>query len=83
MGYSDDALDLRTSSPSELPRLTDRCLFLYVDRSRIAQDRTGVVAYSEDGRWELPVPSAALAVVVCGPGTSITTPTVIMTGGRS
>ena len=77
MGYSDGAIRLARPSVVELPRLDDRISFLFVDRARVHQDRTGVLASwePEDGPTkELRIAAAGLSVLIWGPGSSVTTP---------
>lgn len=76
MAYSEGAIRLRAPSVSELPRLEDRVSFLFVDRARIEQGRTGLEVWSQaTGEFlRTAVPTANLAVLMLGPGVSITTP---------
>jgi CRISPR-associated protein Cas1 len=53
-----------------LPRFADGLTFLYVERARIEQDATALVLIDDSGK--VPVPVAALGVLMLGPGTSIT-----------
>ncbi|MDS1269793.1 type I-E CRISPR-associated endonuclease Cas1e [Lipingzhangella sp. LS1_29] len=58
-----------------LPRISDGLSFLYIDIARVEQTETGVCATIEtqDGHPERThLPTAALACVLLGPGTSIT-----------
>lgn len=57
-----------------LPRISDSLSFLYLDVVRIVQDDTGVCAQVESRRGveRVYLPTAALACVLLGPGTSIT-----------
>ena len=79
MGYSRHALSLRKIRTIELPRLSDRISYLYLDRSRITQDNTGVIAVQE-GESEthtLRIPVASIGFLLLGPGTSLTGPAII------
>jgi CRISP-associated protein Cas1 len=73
MGYSQAALNLRRPAVVDLPRLSDRITFLYLDMVRVVQEDTGVTAWDESGA-AIPVPSAGLSVLLLGPGSSITSP---------
>lgn len=73
MAYSPAALGLRKIATAGLPRMADRISFLSLDRARIVQGRTGVLGVLEDGK-EVPIPGGSLAVLLLGPGVSITTP---------
>lgn len=53
-----------------LPRFADGLTFLYVEHARIEQDDHAIMLVDQGGR--VPVPVAALAVLMAGPGTSIT-----------
>jgi CRISP-associated protein Cas1 len=53
-----------------LPRFSDGLTFLYVDRVRVEQDSGAIVLVDDSGRT--PVPVAALAVLMLGPGSSVT-----------
>lgn len=97
MSYSDEALAFSTIPTDHQIRLEDRVSFLYLEYCVIRQDKTGVIAYGGDTqkgeiagkRVQLPV--SGLAVLMLGPGTSITQPamtsctragtTVMFTGG--
>lgn len=61
---------MRTTDLQLLPRLSDGLTFLYVERARIEQDQSAIVLLDDTGR--VPVPVASLAVLLLGPGTSIT-----------
>lgn len=82
MSYSPAALQLAKPKIVELPRLSDRISFLHLDRVRIWQDRTGVIATAQDDDpsedaqapafAELRIPIASINVLTLGSGTSIT-----------
>jgi CRISPR-associated protein Cas1 len=59
-----------------LPRIVDSLSFLYLESVRIVQDDTGVCAQVESprGTERVYLPTAALACLLLGPGTSITQP---------
>lgn len=59
----------------DLPRVTDRVSFLYLDAVSIRQDETGVVAHSSEGR--IRIPCASTLVLFLGAGTSITQPAAL------
>ncbi len=73
MGYSTEAQQLRQIATAGLPRMSARISFLALDRARVVQGRTGVIALLEDGS-EVPIPGGSMAVLLLGPGVSITTP---------
>jgi CRISPR-associated protein Cas1 len=54
----------------ELPRFGDRLTYLYVEHARIDQDQKSLAIHQFDGSSQVPV--AALAVLILGPGTSVT-----------
>jgi CRISPR-associated protein Cas1 len=54
----------------ELPKLRDGLSYLYLEHCRIEQKQQAVEAIDKGGRT--PVPAAALAVLLLGPGASIT-----------
>lgn len=65
-----------------LPRVDGRISFCFVDRVRIRRNEFGVVARlhsKEHGTEEVELPVAKLAVLMIGPGTSITQPALAMT----
>lgn len=77
MSFSDGAMRLLRPSITDLPQLTDRVSFLFLDRVRIEQGRTGLEAWSEvpgEGFHRTAIPAATLALLALGPGTSITAP---------
>ncbi|MCK2214768.1 type I-E CRISPR-associated endonuclease Cas1e [Actinomadura sp. ATCC 31491] len=59
-----------------LPRVADSLSFLYAEAVRIVQDDTGVCAQvaSRNGTDRVYLPTASLACILLGPGTSITQP---------
>lgn len=81
MPYSDGAIRLLRPSIKDLPQLTDRVSFLFLDRVRIEQGRTGLEAWSESPEKEVKrtaIPVATLALLALGPGTSISAPAMAM-----
>lgn len=95
MSYSPEALRFETIPVRSQVRVEDRVSFLYLDKARVVQDRTGILALTDDGtdgRLPIQIPSASLATLLLGPGTSITHKaastlassgaTVIFTGGN-
>lgn len=54
----------------QLPRFEDSLSFLYIEHARIEQDSSAVAVHTDDG--DVPVPAASLAVLMLGPGTTIT-----------
>lgn len=73
MAYSKPAIGLQRVGASRLPRFSKRLSFLALDRCKVVQGRTGVIALLEDGT-EVGVPGGSLVVLLLGPGVSITTP---------
>jgi CRISPR-associated protein Cas1 len=55
---------------SALPRFSDGLTFLYVEHAKVEQEQHAIVLV--DARGRVPVPVAALAVLMLGPGTSMT-----------
>ena len=53
----------------ELPRFGDKLSYLYVEHASIDQHEKAVAVHDADG--VMPVPAASLAVLILGPGTSI------------
>lgn len=77
MAYSAEAIDLRIPETVDLARVEDRITYLFLDRVRIEQGRTGIEAWGtnpEDEFGRTAIPCASLAVLALGPGSSITTP---------
>lgn len=60
---------------ASLHTVEDRVSFVYIDRAKVRQDATGVVAWMTSGgkTVRVAVPVAALAVILLGPGVSIST----------
>jgi len=60
----------------ELPRLGERITFLHLDLMRVTQSETGVVASwdGEGGTRTVEVPVGSLAVLLLGPGCSVSMP---------
>lgn len=68
---------LHATRPAQLTRFEDRISFVYIDRARVVRGGTGVLVYLSDpdqGPVRVPLPAAAVAAVLLGPGTSITSP---------
>lgn len=77
MPYSDAAISLQRPDLNDLPRITDRVAFLFLDKVHIEQGRTGLEAWSADTDRHpvrTAIPAAQLAVLCLGPGTSVTGP---------
>ncbi len=55
----------------ELPKLRDGLSYLYLEHGRLEQDSKSV-AFIDKNKGVTPVPAAALAVLMLGPGTSVT-----------
>ncbi|TFD45941.1 type I-E CRISPR-associated endonuclease Cas1 [Cryobacterium frigoriphilum] len=76
MAYSAKALQYASIGAAEQVRLTDRVSYLYLEYAQIVQGRTGVLALQADEngntRGEVQIPVGSIAVVMLGPGTSIT-----------
>lgn len=53
-----------------LPKFRDNMSFLYVEHAKIEQHEKAIAVYDADGLT--PVPAASLAVLMLGPGTTIT-----------
>jgi CRISPR-associated protein Cas1 len=74
-GSSQARRRLAAPTVAMLPRIADSLSFLYLDIVRIHQDDTGVcaeVTTEQRGTETVYLPTAALACVLLGPGTSIT-----------
>ena len=54
----------------QLTRFQDRLSYLYLEKGHIEQDSTSVVYVTEKQR--VPIPAADLALLMLGPGTTIT-----------
>ena len=54
----------------ELPKFRDGWSYLYVEHAKIDQDDKAIAIHDPEGK--VPVPCAALALLMLGPGTSIT-----------
>ncbi|MFW5421017.1 type I-E CRISPR-associated endonuclease Cas1 [Nocardiopsis sp. CNT-189] len=79
MSESDSSAKQRFARPTlaMLPRVSDGLSFLFADIVRIVQTDTGVCAETETDSGavhRVPIPTAALACILLGPGTSITSP---------
>lgn len=61
---------MRIRDLHELPKLRDGLGYLYLEHGRIEQAQRAVEFINKDGRTH--IPAAALAVLMLGPGTSIT-----------
>ncbi len=61
---------MRLRDLHELPKLRDGLGYLYLERGKIEQDQKAIAFYDKSGKVMVPVSS--LAVLLLGPGTSIT-----------
>lgn len=61
----------RKVSLHDLPRFTDKLSYLYIDHAVIEQEATAISITRDDGS-SVAVPIAALAVLLLGPGTTLT-----------
>jgi CRISPR-associated protein Cas1 len=55
---------------TNLPRFRDAWSYLYLEKGKIDQDHQSIAFHTADGT--IPIPVASLAVLMLGPGTSIT-----------
>ncbi|MFH1834218.1 MAG: type I-E CRISPR-associated endonuclease Cas1e, partial [bacterium] len=53
-----------------LPKLRDSCSYLYVEHCRVDQEQKAIAIHDAEGK--VPVPCASLALLMLGPGTTIT-----------
>ncbi|MEW6230193.1 MAG: type I-E CRISPR-associated endonuclease Cas1e [Bacillota bacterium] len=53
-----------------LPKFRDGLSFLYVEHCKVDQDKKGIAIH--DARGKVPVPCASLALLMLGPGTTVT-----------
>lgn len=58
----------------ELPKFRDGLSYLYVERCKIEKDKQAIALFDKDGK--VPIPCASLAVLMIGPGVSITSEAV-------
>lgn len=61
----------RKASLHELPRFSDKLTYLYVEHASIQQDAAAIAISRADGS-QVAVPAASLAVLLIGPGTTLT-----------
>ena len=61
----------KRTSLHDLPRFSDKLSYLYIEHAIIEQRDTAIAAHKADGKT-LTVPAAALAVLMLGPGTTLT-----------
>lgn len=61
--------DLRT-----LPKFRDGLSYLYVEKCKIEKEKKAIALFNKEGK--IPIPSASLAVLMIGPGVSITSEAV-------
>jgi CRISPR-associated protein Cas1 len=66
---------VRVTDLQLLPRFADGLTFLYAEHVRVEQEQHAIVLVDAGGR--IPVPVAALAVLMLGPGTSMTHAAVV------
>lgn len=62
----------------QLPRISDRITFLYLDHCVVSRDSGALTARTEEGTLYIPV--ATLGVLMLGPGTSITHRAIALLG---
>lgn len=55
---------------NELPQIKDRITFLYLEKCQISRESSAIQVKDKDGTVN--IPSAALSVILLGPGTTIT-----------
>ncbi|MCG6553160.1 MAG: type I-E CRISPR-associated endonuclease Cas1e [Candidatus Magnetominusculus sp. LBB02] len=61
---------MRIKDLHDLPKFSDGWSYLYVEHCRIDQEAKAIAVHDEDGK--VPVPCANLALLMLGPGVSIT-----------
>lgn len=65
----------------DLPRITERVSFLYLEKCNISRDDSGVIAVSESGVLHIPI--ASIGAILLGPGTTVTHRAMELTGDTS
>ena len=55
---------------NELPRISDRVSFIYIERSKINRIDSAII--STDSRGMVKIPAAMIGVLLLGPGVEIT-----------
>ena len=58
------------ASLSELPRISERLTFLYLEHMKVVRTESGLSGYDDLG--EIRIPVASISVLLMGPGTSVT-----------
>jgi len=69
MTWLRETRELQMPRVVDLPKITDRVSFMYVDAAAVRQDETGIVAYSKDSKVR--IPCATMLTLFLGPGTSL------------
>lgn len=62
-------------TPADLPRVAERIPYLYLEQCVIKRMNNALVAADENGETQLPI--ATIAVLMLGPGTTITHDAVV------
>ena len=63
-------------TPADLPRVAERIPYLYLEQCVIKRMNNALVAADENGETQLPI--ATIAVLMLGPGTTITHDAVVL-----
>jgi len=63
-------------TPADLPRVAERIPYLYLEQCVIKRMNNALVAADENGETQLPI--ATIAVLMLGPGTTITHDSVVL-----
>ena len=63
-------------TPADLPRVSERIPYLYLEQCVIKRANNALVAADENGETQLPI--ATIAVLMLGPGTTITHDSVVL-----
>lgn len=74
MVLREETIGLQHPGIQALPRIGEQTSFLYLSEAKISQNATGVIAYLKEGETgrRVSLPTASLASLQLGPGTSIT-----------
>lgn len=64
-----DNITLKKTELNELPRITDRVTFIYIEHAKINKNNNAITVINEKGI--IHIPCAIIGVLILGPGTDI------------
>lgn len=70
MDYSDNVAGMEKASLHELPKISDRLSFLYLEHCQLSREDSSILLRDDEGT--IRIPAASITTLLLGPGTKVT-----------